>query len=301
MGPPQRRPNPRRCLRRAMMVEEILVERRTIYAALTVLALAAPAAAQGYQPGYEGGGLPPYEILSILRSTGLAPIGQPMRRGPTYVLRAIDRRDREVRVVISARSGDVLSVTPVEMASRMPPSPRGGVTMGPYERMPPGYVPPDPRGGSRAGLPVDDDDEPGIYNNPNAPRPPGSMSGASPGPVPGALPSRSSNAARSEPPRGGAMQPDDDNDVSPPSVPNVIRADPDRSGMLPPPPERFPQRAAPPAQPKPVKRAAAVPPKQAPLPKPKPAATSEALQPSSPLAAPEPAQQAAPGSDETPH
>jgi hypothetical protein len=97
------------------------------------------------------------------------------------------------------------------------------------------------------------------------------------------------------------MQPDDDNDVSPPSVPNVIRADPDRSGMLPPPPERFPQRAAPPAQPKPVKRAAAAPPKQAPLPKPKPAATSDVAPPAAPQAAPDPAQQTAPGSDETPH
>ena len=73
--------------------------------------------------------LPPHEILTILRSTGLDPLGQPVRRGPNYVLRAIDERDREVSVVVSARSGDVLSVTPVQTASRMPP-PRGGVTHG---------------------------------------------------------------------------------------------------------------------------------------------------------------------------
>ena len=37
-----------------------------------------------------------------------------------------------------------LSVTPMQTASRMPPDRRrGGVTMGPYERMPPGYIPPD--------------------------------------------------------------------------------------------------------------------------------------------------------------
>ena len=270
-------------LARATMVEGIFVKRRMIYAALTVLALSAPAAAQNYGPG----GLPPHEILTILRSTGLDPLGQPMRRGPNYVLRAIDDRDREVSVVVSARSGDVLSVTPVQTASRMPP-PRGGFTFGPYERMPPGYLPP---GGYRAGAPVIDDDEPEISANPNAPRPPGAL--------PSAPPMRSGNAAPM-PPRGGAMQPDDD--ASPPSEPNVITADPDRSGLLPPPPERFPQRAAPsaPARPKPVQRAAAAPPKQAPLPRPKPAAKVDAP-PAPAQVQPEPAPLKTPAAEETPH
>ena len=258
------------------------MKRKVIYAALAVLALSAPAAAQGYGPG----GLPPHEILTILRSTGLDPLGQPVRRGPNYVLRAIDERDREVSVVVSARSGDVLSVMPVQTASRMPP-PRGGLTWGPYERMPPGYVPP---GGYRAGSPVDDDDdEPNIVDNPNAPRPPGV--------VPGAPPMRSSNAAPL-PPRSGAIA---RRDAPPLAEPNVITADPDRGGMLPPPPERFPQRAVPAAPPKPVKRAAATPPKQAPLPKPKPAAQVDAPAAPPPQAAPEPAQQTAPASEETPH
>jgi hypothetical protein len=278
------------------MAEGIFVKRRTIYAALTVLALSAPAAAQSYGPG----GLPPHEILTILRSSGLDPLGQPVRRGPNYVLRAIDNRDREVSVVVSARSGDVLSVTPVQTASRMPP-PRGGYTFGPYERMPPGYTPP---GGYRAGAPViDDDDEPEISANPNAPRPPGVL--------PSAPPTRSSNAAplpprsgQLPPPRGGAMQPDIDDDASSsPSEPNVITADPDRSGLLPPPPERFPQRAAPsaPAKPKPVQRAAAAPPKQAPLPRPKPAAKVDAPPIPSAQAAPEPAPPRALPKEETPH
>jgi hypothetical protein len=92
-----------------------------------------------------------------------------------------------------------------------------------------------------------------------------------------------------------------DDDVSPRSGPNVVTADPDRSGALPPPPERFPQRVAPPAPPKPkpvarepVTRAAAAPPKQAPLPKPKPAITADAPPP---LAPPAPAA----ATDETPH
>jgi hypothetical protein len=268
-------------------VEGIFVKQRTIYAALAVLALAGPAAAQGFEPG----ALPPYEIVTILRSTGLDPLGQPVRRGPHYVMRALDRTDREVRVVIAAHSGDIVSVTPVAGAPQMPP--RGGVTMGGYERMPPGYIPP------RNGAPVidDDDDEPVSYNNPTAPRPPGALPGA---PLP-----RSSSATR-PPPRGGAMQPDDD-DASPRSGPNVSTADPDRGGVLPPPPERFPQRVAPPSQPKPkpVTRAAAAPPpqasppKQAPLPKPKPAAKVDA--PQAAPSAPEQAQQKAPGAEETPH
>jgi hypothetical protein len=263
--------------------------KRTIYAALAVLALSAPAAAQDYRQGYGPGGLPPHEILTILRSSGLDPLGQPMRRGPNYMLRAIDDRDREVSVVVSARSGEVLSVTPVQTASRMPP-PRGGYTFGPYERMPPGYMPP---GGYRGGAPtVDEDDEPVMSGNPNAPRPPGAL--------PGPPPVRSGNAAPL-PPRGGVMQPDGD-DASP-SEPNVITADPDRSGLLPPPPERFPQRAAPsaPAKPKPVQRAAAAPPKQAPLPRPKPAAKIDTPPAPPAQAAPEPAPPTAPAAEETPH
>jgi hypothetical protein len=249
------------------------VKRSMVFTALAVLALSAPAAAQGYPPGamppaaVSPGVMPPYEILSMLRSTGFEPIGRPIRRGPNYMLRAIDDNDREVNLVVNARSGDILSATPIQTASRMPP----GVSMGPYERMAPGYVP--PAGSRNYGPPVADDDDdalppPGFGYN--APRPPGAV----PGPLP-----RSSNAA--PPPRGGSMPPDDDDVASLPSgsgAPNVITADPDRSGMLPPPPERFPQRVAPaaPPKPKPVTRAAAAPPKAAPLPKPKPGATADA-------------------------
>jgi hypothetical protein len=259
------------------------VKRSMIYTALAVLALSTPAAAQGYPPSGPPGAMAPYEIIAMLRSTGFDPIGQPIRRGPNYLLRAIDERDREVNLVISARSGDILSVTPMQTASRIPPT-SPGVTMGPYERMPPGYIPP---GGPRGyGAPITDDDDealppPGFGYN--APRPPGAMPGS---PLP-----RSSNAA--PPPRGGSVQPyDDDDEVAPSSrssnssgAPNVIPADPDRGGLLPPPPERFPQRAAPAAPPKPksVTRAAVAPPnappaasKAAPIPKPKPGTTAAA-------------------------
>ena len=91
-----------------------------------------------------------------------------------------------------------------------------------------------------------------------------------------------------------------DADVSSLSEPNVITADPDRSGTLPPPPERFPQRAAP-AAPKPMKRTAAAPPKQAPLPKPKPAAKADAPPAAAPEAQPQSSQPAPATTDETPN
>jgi hypothetical protein len=98
-------------------------------------------------------------------------------------------------------------------------------------------------------------------------------------------------------PRAGYIPPgapdDDDDDMEPPAMipprnqsaaipaspPPVImgdeRAEP---GMLPPPPERFPQRAAPAkpaARPAPVTRAAAALPAAPPLPKPRPAAEAD--------------------------
>jgi hypothetical protein len=52
------------------------------------------------------------EIINSLISAGLYPIGDPARRGPYYVLHAYDRRGHEVRVVVDAQLGDILSVAP---------------------------------------------------------------------------------------------------------------------------------------------------------------------------------------------
>jgi hypothetical protein len=56
--------------------------------------------------------LPPYEVMSIVRSTGLAPLARPMRRGPYYVLVAVDRVGRQMRVVVDARLGDIVNLRP---------------------------------------------------------------------------------------------------------------------------------------------------------------------------------------------
>lgn len=61
--------------------------------------------------------LPPFEVITIVRSLGLDPLGRPVRQGGTYVLRALDDFDREMRVVVDARSGRVLSAVPVVSSS----------------------------------------------------------------------------------------------------------------------------------------------------------------------------------------
>jgi hypothetical protein len=71
-------------------------------------------------PRLYGPGLPPHEIIAIVRAAGLAPLTQPVRRGPdTYVLVAAGRAGEQVRVVVDAYAGDIVRVRPV-------------VAMGPY-------------------------------------------------------------------------------------------------------------------------------------------------------------------------
>jgi hypothetical protein len=292
----------------------------------------------------EYGGLPPYEIITIVRSAGLDPIDRPVRRGPHYVLHAIGQNDQEVRVIVDARRGEIVRIVPTMSASRMPPGPGGGgVTMGPYERMDgygprgaaPGYVAPEGyRYGGRPAAPEDDEEDTAYDDNANAPRPPGNVPGKGPGNVPGSAPRPGYAPAprtgyadpppviRAAPPsgngvaRGTDLPPPSGASAPPPYAPRAATAYPPtrstglppsgdprladprlanvpppaagRDGLLPPPPERFPQRAAPAAEKKelkPVKRAAATAaPKIAPVPKPKPAPTPASA--STPAAAP---------------
>ena len=85
-------------------------------AALTLLA-SRPGLTQA--PPYSGtiypgdGALPSYEIVTIVRSTGLEPHGRPVRQGPVYALRAVDAAGEEVRVVIDAYGGRIVKVIPL--------------------------------------------------------------------------------------------------------------------------------------------------------------------------------------------
>lgn len=82
---------------------------------LLVLGAAPSAQAQPIyvRPDIGSPGLPPYEVISIVRSAGLTPLTRPLRRGPTYVLLATDRRGRDLRVVVDAYAGDIVSARPV--------------------------------------------------------------------------------------------------------------------------------------------------------------------------------------------
>jgi len=195
--------------------------------------------------------LPAPEIAAIVRSAGFEPLSPAMRRGDSYVLRAARRDGREVRLVISARSGEIVSATPVVAAGP------GGERLGPMDG-PPGYVPPPI---------IHERDIPMRRPLANVPRSPDGLVPEMDEPMP---------------PSGAA--------------PNVPREERGEHGLLPPPPERFPPRAAPApappqkpaAKPAPVKRASATP-----LPKPRPAGSETSAtpeeqpqQPPAPAAAP---------------
>jgi hypothetical protein len=81
-----------------------------------VLAQGIPSAYPGMVEPGDGMALPPHEILTIVRSTGLEPLGRPVRQGPAYALRARDPSDgQEVRVIVDAQMGRIVRVVPVLM------------------------------------------------------------------------------------------------------------------------------------------------------------------------------------------
>jgi hypothetical protein len=67
----------------------------------------------GSGPRYYDEGLPPYEIMRVVRSAGLAPLSRPVRRGPTYVVVAANRSGGQMRVVVDAVTGDIMTVNPM--------------------------------------------------------------------------------------------------------------------------------------------------------------------------------------------
>jgi len=99
-----------------------LKKQLAVCAGLLLLGAAGRADAQAVYPGaaVSEAALPPYEIMSIVRSTGLAPLTRPMRRGPFYVLVAVDRVGRQMRVVVDARLGDIVNLRPAFASSGEP-------------------------------------------------------------------------------------------------------------------------------------------------------------------------------------
>ena len=113
-----------------------------VYAGLLAIGLgaSAPAVAQGLPYPYPGAnGLPPYEVVALVRSAGLEPVTRPVRHGPAYVLQAVNKGGKEVRVVVDARTARIVRVVnlaPARAAAApdVPPLPP------PYARPPAGIA-----------------------------------------------------------------------------------------------------------------------------------------------------------------
>jgi hypothetical protein len=129
-----------------------------------------PYGAGPYANGF-GGMVPSGQAIASTRAAGLQPLSRPALRGAFYYLRAINRRNIEVRVTVDARTGRIVSATQLAFDS-----PRAGAAPPPPPRYEP-YV----RGGG--------------YSE-EAPLPPGNV------PVEGRpLPDRAPVAAAPPPPR----------------------------------------------------------------------------------------------------
>ena len=86
-----------------------------------------PVSAEPARPMFSGESLAPSEATGIVRSMGFVPSSPPARNGLNYVVRATGPRGRPVRVVIDARSGDVLSVRPIATLGAPYPVPPGRI------------------------------------------------------------------------------------------------------------------------------------------------------------------------------
>jgi hypothetical protein len=212
-------------------------------AALTVWDPIAPAAAERTaKPAL----LPPHEIITVVRSTGLVPLGQPVQRGNNYVLRARDDFGQLVRVVVDGRVGEVRSVVPVALGrgdgNRSDPPYPSIFDSGPpiRERRPPIDQPP---------ILIEEDDAPTVLS-------------PTPMDTPMDMPPDllSPSAVRRLPPPISAPElvppevvtphiltvprPPGDVSISPPNAPSP-ESETEDTVLLPPPPPRFPQRPPP--------------------------------------------------------
>jgi hypothetical protein len=93
---------------------------------------AASAEPAGMTPGAAADALPPREVLARVRASGFDPVSRPFRSGRAFTLRALDRYDSELNLVVDARTGRVLSAN--EVAAPRYAAQRGPVpAYGPYE------------------------------------------------------------------------------------------------------------------------------------------------------------------------
>ena len=75
-------------------------------------------------PQYDG--IPPHQVMRVVRASGLTPVSRPVLAGPNYVVDAIDRNGEMRRVVVDAEFGDIVRVRPLDATARRPmPQPPG--------------------------------------------------------------------------------------------------------------------------------------------------------------------------------
>lgn len=182
--------------------------KRTIFVLATMASLgcsAMPAAAQYMPmsaPAY-GGPMPAFQVMEVVRTAGLQPMTPPIWMRGRYVIRAMDRRGQEFRLVIDGQYGEILSAIPVV---------RGLYDDG------------GPASGTIAGPPID----PRMMQDPRYARA-----------VPPAMPLPSDGPAIRMAPPGGAQIDDADDEASmqplppPDAVPHVIPAPRDMSAPAP--------------------------------------------------------------------
>jgi hypothetical protein len=89
--------------------------------AVAIAGAASPAAAEPRPPVRVG--LPPYEIVAMLRAAGFEPVVRPVRGAGVFFVRALAPDDADVRVTVEARTGRILEVQPMGYAG--PPFVRG--------------------------------------------------------------------------------------------------------------------------------------------------------------------------------
>ena len=134
-----------------------------IFAALAVTLIGvAPAQAQHIAADL----LPPYEVSTIVASMEMRPLDRPVWRNGRYVVNAIDRHGREVRVILDAQDGQVIAVRPrmrdyvYRPRYGAPPPPPEYPRGVPYEpRFDSRYDAPPPPPATIPGGPADDDDD----------------------------------------------------------------------------------------------------------------------------------------------
>jgi hypothetical protein len=215
--------------------------------------------------------LPVSEIITIVRSAGLTPLGKPTRKGTNYLLRARDEDGQDVRVVVDGRAGEVVAVTPVGYSGREIDPMRPSV----YDSGPPVYDMGQPV--YRRDVPVIIEQEPDVpvYRRaapvpvPVAP-PPMQREVVVPAPVAPPPPEREVVVAPAPTPDFWTPRPSAAVPVTPPPVmatptapPDVAVPEGDENALLPPPPPRFQQRVNLTPAPKPAAKPAAKPTKSA--------------------------------------